>query len=315
MEDVRPQENIAKAPPPAADLLRAYGPAVLLAIAYLWLFRGTIGAMMARWEEPAFSHGWIVAPAAAVILWYKRADWLGTRIRPANSGLVFVVFGLLVMVLASWADVKFLPYLALLIVLGGLLLFFGGWELAKKWAFPYAFLYFMVPWPDQLVEIVSFPMQIMTSVYGTMLARLAGVPVVREGLNLHILPPVDAKFEVAVACSGMHSLVALMCLAAGFAYFTPVALWKRWLLFLIGMPMALVANIVRVFAILCVANWISPDLASKAFHDWSSPILFLINTMGLIALRNVMMRESPAFAPALAGGGAVRRAEEEDDAF
>lgn len=312
MQSATPQDNTVTQPAPRVDVARTYGPAVLLGLAFLWLFWRTILNMTERWEEPAFSHGWIVVPAALVIAWYKRDTWLSTPARPANSGLAVIVFGLLVMVLAAWANVNFLPYIAMLIVLGGLILFFGGWGLSKKLAFPYAFLYFMVPWPDFLIEVVSFPMQIMTSIYGTMLARIVGVPVIRDGVNLHIPPPVGADFEVAVACSGMHSLIALLCLAAGFAYFTPVAMWKRWLLFGIGLPMALLANIVRVFAILGVANWISPDLASKAFHDWSSPVLFLLCTMGLMSIRNLMLRESPA--PALAGPGAVL-SPEEDDAF
>jgi exosortase/archaeosortase family protein len=92
-------------------------------------------------------------------------------------------------------------------------------------------------------------------------------------------------------------------------------LWKRWVLFGIGLPMALLANIVRVFAILGVAYWIDKDLAVKAFHDWSSPVLFLLNTMGLMAIRNILMRE-PRFAPALAGAdGDAARPLEEDDAF
>ena len=68
-----------------------------------------------------------------------------------------------------------------------------------------------------------------------------------------------------------------------------------------------------MFLILCVGNWISPELAGKAFHDWSAPVLFLLNTMGLLAIRNLMMREpAPAAAPALAGGAPH---EGDDDAF
>jgi exosortase len=177
----------------------------------------------------------------------------------------------------------------------------------------------MVPWPDFLVEMISFPMQIATSVYSAMLARAVGVDVLRDGVNLGIWnaghTAFKARFEVAVACSGMHSLIALLCLSAGIAYFTPVALWKRWLLFLLGLPMAVAANIFRVFLILCVGNWISPELAGKAFHDWSAPVLFLLNTMGLLAIRNLMMREPAPAAAAAVAGGVPAPHEGDDDAF
>lgn len=297
-------------------LLRRYAPAALVAIAFLFLFRDAIISMTARWEDPTFSHGWVVLPAALAIAWYKRDTWLGTPVRPQPAGLVPIVLGLMILVVGAWADVLFAPWLAMFVVLGGILLFLGGWEWFKKLAFPYAFLYFMVPWPDFLVELVSFPMQILTSAYAAILASLAGVPVFRDGVNLHIWNAArdgyKGSFEVAVACSGMHSLIALLCLAAGVAYFTPAAMWKRWLIFALGLPMALAANIFRVFLILCVGNWISPELAAKAFHDWSAPVLFLLNTMGLIAIRNALMREP---APQPAGRALAFAPEGDDDAF
>lgn len=302
-------------PSSLTDALRRYAPAVLVAVAFLWLFRDAIISMTARWEDPTFSHGWVVLPAALAIAWYKKDTWLGTEVRPAPIGLVPIVLGLLILVTGAWANVLFAPWLAMFIVLGGVLLFLGGWEWFKKLIFPYAFLYFMVPWPDFLVEVVSFPMQILTSAYSAILASIVGVPVFRDGVNLHIWNAAHTgykgSFEVAVACSGMHSLIALLCLAAGIAYFTPTAMWKRWLIFLLGLPMALAANIFRVFLILCVGNWISPDLAAKAFHDWSAPVLFLLNTMGLIAIRNLLIREPSA--PAAARASATPQGD--DDAY
>jgi exosortase len=310
-------DNVSTQPAARPDMLRLFAPAALVAAVFLWLFRGSIVTMADRWSDPTFSHGWIVLPAALVIAWYKRDTWLGTPARPCFAGLAVILAGLALMVVGAWADVQFAPWLAMFIVLGGILLYIGGVEWFKKLLFPYAFLFFMVPWPDFLVEIISFPMQIATSAYSAILASIVGVPVLRDGVNLHIWNAghtgYKASFEVAVACSGMHSLVALLCLAAGVAYFTPVAMWKRWLLFMIGLPMAFAANIFRVFLILCVGNWISPDLAATAFHDYSAPVLFLLNTMGLLAIRNAMLREpKPAPAPVLAGGGALPRGGDDD---
>ncbi|HEY3266713.1 MAG TPA: exosortase/archaeosortase family protein [Armatimonadota bacterium] len=306
----RNDETTAPAAETRPDPIRTWAPAFALAIAFLWLFHGTIANMADRWSDPTFSHGWIVAPAAVVIAWFRRDTWVGVPFRPATGwGLAIILFGLISMVAATVVAVMFWPCLSMMIVIGGMIVYLAGWQWMRLLAFPYAFLYFMVPWPDFLVETISFPMQLSTSAYATLLGSMVGIPVVRDGVNLHIGPPVNASFEVAVACSGMHSLVALLCLGAGFAYFTPAAMWKRWTLFLLGLPMALAANIFRVFLILCVANWISPQLAAKAFHDWSSPVLFLINTLGLLTIRNMMLRE-PKAAPAVAS-----RPVEDDDAF
>ena len=304
----------------ASSLVRTYAPAVLVGLAFLYLFKDAIANMADRWDtDPTFSHGWIVAPAAIGIAWFSRDRWIHTRVAPAWTGLLVIVLGLLMLLAGAWADVLFLPFVAFMVVLGGMLVYFCGWPLFKRLLFPYGFLWFMVPWPDLLVEQISVPMQLGTSTYAAILGSIAGIPLVRDGNNLTLLNAAHtgrpATFEVAVACSGMHSLVALLCLAAAFAYFTPIVLWKRWLLFLLGIPMAFVANVFRVFLILCVGNWIDPQLAAKAFHDWSAPVLFFINTLLLIALRNALMRNPAVATAGTPGSPPLMIPRENDDAF
>jgi exosortase len=283
--------------------LTSWVPAVAVGLAFLYLFRGALATMAARWEDPTFSHGWVIAPAAAVIAWVKRDTWMHLPATGSWWGLVVIVLGLLSLLVATFASVNFFPAVSMLIVVGGFILFFGGWPYMKALAFPYAFLYFMVPWPDFLLEALSVPMQQNTTTYSALLAHLINLPVQRDGVNLFLMNPdgtQKAAFEVAVACSGLRSLVALLALAAGVAYFTPVAMWKRWLLFLIGIPMAMVANIIRVFLILCVGLWISPKIAATIFHDYSAPPLFIICTLGLMGVRNWLMREPKRSLPASA---------------
>lgn len=301
-------------------LVLRFAPAVLVGLAFLYLFKDAIGEMAKRWDtDPTFSHGWIVAPAAIAIGWFSKERWIDTPIKPAWSGFLIILLGVLMLLAGAWATVGFLPFVAVVVVLGGMLAYFGGWLLFKRLAFPYGFLWFMVPWPDMLVEQISFPMQLGTSTYAALLGSLVGIGIERTGSTIAITKAActgkPVMFEVAVACSGMHSLVALLCLAAGFAYFTPIVLWKRWLLFLLGFPMAFIANIFRVFLILCVGNWIDPQLAAKAFHDYSAPVLFFINTLLLISLRNALMRK-PAAAKASAHGAVLTAvAQGDDDAF
>jgi len=287
----------------------------LVLVAFVVLFWSTFVNMAQRWEDPTFSHGWVVVPAALVFIWVKRKTFEGLPVKPSWWGLVIVLLGVLSMLMALWADVKFLPFLSVLVVVAGIIVHLLGWQWFIKLIFPYSFLFFMVPWPDFLLVMVTGPMQILTATYSAFLASLIGVGVFSEGVNLHMTKPdgtIWHSFEVAVACSGMRSMVALMCLAAGFAYFTEAALWKRWLLFLLGAPLAVIANILRVFGILCIGNWISVELASKAFHDWSSPVLFLFCTLGLMAIRDFLMRKPKQHGTQTE---AHRSREVEDDVF
>jgi len=54
------------------------------------------------------------------------------------------------------------------------------------------------------------------------------------------------------------------------------------------------------------------ELASKAFHDWSSPVLFLFCTLGLMAIRDFLMRKPKQHGTQTE---AHRSREVEDDVF
>lgn len=319
------KEAVLENPPDTAPFsvyAQRYWPLAAIVVAFLWVFSGTLVDMAERWEaDPTFSHGWIVAPASIVFAWLRRDRWTGIKPKPAASGLVFILFGLATMVMGYAVDVRFIPFLSMLITVGGIIVYLYGWPIMRALAFPYAFLFFMVPWPDFLLARLSVPMQQGATAYSFLMAKLISLPVTRDGVNLYLfdhLGPggvVRGKFEVAVACSGLRSMVALMALSAGFAFFTDVALWKRWLLFLVGIPIALVANVFRVFAILCIGHWVSPTVAAGLFHDWSSPVLFLFSTIGLMAIRNVMLREPKPVPAGVAGVPGAARPVEDDDEF
>jgi EpsI family protein len=175
---------------------------------------------------------------------------------------------------------------ALVLALAGIAAYYLGWAALRAMLFPFAFLLFMAPWPDLLVERISFPMQLMTSTYAAMFAGLLGLPVRADGVNLY-LPERDVSIAVAAACSGMRSLVALMAVASLFAYLLPGSLPRRWLLFAAGVPLALTANVVRVLLILLVGAHYGQDAAMR-FHDQSGPVLFGLCSLGLLGLSRVL---------------------------
>jgi len=242
--------------------------------------------MVGRWRtDEGASHGFLIVPIATAILWARRRDLAAAPRRIFPPGLCVLALGLLVEVVAGWADIAFIQPVALLISVGGLVLYMAGPALFKVAIFPYAFLYFMVPWPDFLVEMVSFPLQLLTSTYATMLAGLMGIPIKRVGVDLY-MP--GLSLTIAAACSGIRSQMALMALASLFAYLTQASLPRRLLLFLSGIPVALIANVVRVTLVILVGLYVDKRLAIGLFHDYSGPVLFLFSTLALMGLQRLI---------------------------
>jgi exosortase len=98
--------------------------------------------------------------------------------------------------------------------------------------------------------------------------------VLRDG-NVISLPLM--KLEVAQACSGIRSLMSLFTIAIFYGYFLEKSVFRRVLLAAASIPIAIVANSVRVFGTgLCVQYW-DPDKALGFFHEFSGWVIFLVS--------------------------------------
>ena len=99
------------------------------------------------WVDPDASHGFIVPLFSAYLLWQCRGTLKKTPVRPSWLGLVIVAAGLSILVVGNLGAELFLSRTSFVLVLGGLVIHFGGWEYFRKVLFPWAFLFFMIPPP------------------------------------------------------------------------------------------------------------------------------------------------------------------------
>jgi exosortase/archaeosortase family protein len=107
----------------------------------------------------------------------------------------------------------------------------------------------------------------------------------------------DFTLAVAAPCSGIRSLVALMAIAALFAYLLPASMPRRIGLFLAGIPVALIANTIRVTCIMLIAHHFGKKLALGFFHDYSSPFLFVLACLVLMGLWKALSCQDSGESP------------------
>jgi len=253
-----------------------------------WLYAPAIADMVHSWAtQDNASHGFLILPIAAYLAWLRRDQIAAVYVAQPPSavsgaaGLAGAALAVAIYIAGSWMEIEFAPPLSLVLMIGAQVLYFGGWGVLRVLAFPCAFLLFMVPWPDLLVEFISFPMQLLSAKYATMLTGLVGIPVARSGVDIHLA---HYSFTVAVPCSGMKALVALMALAALMAYLARGQMWRRAALFALGAPVALAANIGRIFAILLIATFAGAHAAEGFFHGASGVLVFVFALGGLLLI-------------------------------
>lgn len=234
------------------------------------------------WRSPYYGHGPLIPLVSAWLVYSRRRDLVRT---PDDGrglwGVPVVILGLGLYALAVYWDVNFPQGFAMIMVLAGLVVLLFGWERARVVAFPVAYLAFMVPVDRLLVTQFSNPLQLISATLAAGFPRLVGLPVVLHGTSIAIP---DYTFEVAQACSGLKSIIAMGALSALFAYLVVAPMWKRIVLVVASVPVALAANVVRITATLMLGRVFSPAVAEGFFHNFSGLLVFAVALLGLFAI-------------------------------
>jgi exosortase A len=264
----------------------AVAAAALVAALAAAVYGRTFVTLWGTWlSNPNYSHGYLIPPVAGFILWLERRRFAEAAGAGTPWGLAVAVVALAGHLLSIRAGVFMTQgYSFVLLLFGVSLLFFGGRATRAIW-FGLGYLVFMLPMPPFLMNVVSFNLKLLAARSGSAVAARLGIPLVRSGVTIH-LPA--GSLRIADPCSGLRSLIALVALGALFAYLTKGPLWKRVVLFATAVPLAVIANIVRISVLCVVANVWGVDAALGFFHDFSGLLLFLIAFVGLAAVRKVL---------------------------
>ena len=252
----------------------------------LWLYVPTLAHLAAQWwTDPNFSHGFFVPLFSAFIIWQERSRLTGLTLRPSWWGLLFLGFGLCVLVVGQMGAELFLSRLSLLLVIAGLIVLFLGWNFFRALLFPWAFLILMIPIPAIVFNQITFPLQLLASKVASTTLPWMGVPVLREG-NVIILPAMP--LEVAEACSGIRSLMSLTTLAIIYGYLMEKRIIVRVLLALASVPIAIAANSFRIVGTGLLVQYWDPDKAQGFFHEFSGWLIFVISLLMLFLLHRIL---------------------------
>ena len=131
----------------------------------------------------------------------------------------------------------------------------------------------------------------MSSGYAALLCGLCGLPVQRDGVTLGVVPDPDRaptyRIIVSQQCSGLTSLLVLLMLGYLVTYHAPVALRWRVLLVALTLPLALLANAVRLSLVLGAGAYHGAAVALWV-HDHEQPVLILLCGLGLLAIRHAL---------------------------
>jgi exosortase len=237
------------------------------------------------WQDPNFSHGFLVPIFSGYLVWTKRDVLRSTKIAPSWIGVGVVAFGLAVLLLGIYGAELTLSRVSFVIVLTGIVLAFGGFPMWREQRFALLVLLLAIPLPAILFNQITLPLQTLAAKAASSMLPLFAIPVLREG-NVIMLP--SMSLEVAEACSGIRSLMSLFTISIFYGYFMETSTTKRVILAMASVPIAIVANALRILGTgLCVQYW-NPEKALGFFHEFSGWLIFLVSLVCLFLVHRLM---------------------------
>jgi len=262
------------------------GAIAFLTFLFFILFQPVIFKLIESWDvDPNYSHGFFI-PFISLYFFYTKWELIKkSTISPSNKGLLIVLCGLILFILGWISSLDFVQGISMLIVLWGSIIYLYGKEIGKLITFPICYLIFMIPLPAIVWNRLSVPLSLIASSISTRLMELLGMVVYREG-NVITLP--NITLQVVEACSGLRSLVTLMALSAALAYMSNLSVFKKIILFLCAIPIAIVGNVIRLTATGILAENFGAQMAQGFIHEFSGWVVFIVGFFFLFLIQRLL---------------------------
>jgi exosortase len=269
----------------AANLALAIGCAVLILPTMYEVATKT-------WTGEQGGHGPLVLATGLWAVW-REVHGKGIERRAGNAaiGVPLLVLALGLFVIARITGIleieAFLMYGA---VISGAYLLFGGAVMRAIW-FPLVYLAFALPPPDTVVAFVTQPIKIAISTWAVSLLQLLGYPIASSGVTIQIA---QYQLLVAAACAGLNSIVTLTALCVFYVYLRrrsdPIAFL---VIAIAAIPVAIIANFVRVIALVLITYYFGDAVAQGFVHDFAGLLMF---SVALLAVFGIDQVASPIYA-------------------
>ena len=161
----------------------------------------------------------------------------------------------------------------------------GGAAMRRLW-FPLFYLAFIFPPPETLVALITLPLKMALSEFAIGFLKLLGYPIGGEGVTIYIG---QYSLLVAAACSGLNSLISLAAISLFYIYMRHQAEWKYALLLgLLTVPVALVANFVRVLCLILLTYYAGNAVAEGFLHNFAGILMFTVAVVTMFGVDAVL---------------------------
>jgi exosortase B len=253
-------------------------PLAMLALGMAVMF-GPVFYKLAHtvWNTDEQGHGPIILGVVIWLLWLRRDTLNAAAVagKPAGvGGWLLLLLGLMIFVVGRIQNIVTFEMGAAIPLVTGMLAVTFGWGVVKVAAFPIFFILFAVPLPGAVVDALTQPLKQAVSWAAEGILYALGYPVSRTGVILRVG---QYQLLVADACAGLNSMFTLEAL--GLLYMNIVghtSKLRNVLLAILIIPMAFIANIIRVMILVLVTYHFGDEAGQGFVHGAAGMVLFAV---------------------------------------
>lgn len=253
------------------ESLSVIAAAAAIAFAYWPL----LALLPAQWLdfESYYAHGLLVLPASVYIAWLR---WPKLKTIPVKGSWIPLLFLIPVLYVGMLANRTVMPLVLSVLLIATLLL--AVWHIAGiKWMTGLApsilFLMLGLPILDRFIDTLTFKLQLVSTDTAELMLRGVGLSVLR--LDPTVLQLDNFDLNIAEACSGLKTTIAVTASVIFFMLTTPLKWWAHLVLASIAVPLSVLVNSFRIALIGVVGNSNGSE-AGLAFHDYSGYIALIL---------------------------------------
>lgn len=244
------------------------------------------------WASETGAHGPIVL---ATGLWLLHHDGFrmpgGAAQGRWSAALPFLLGGLLAYIFGRAYDFISIEGFGLYLVFIAIVVRLAGLAVLRRHAFPLFYLALCLPPPGWVMTKLTAPLQVLVSWAAEGIVRVIGLPIAREGVVLHV-----AQYQLLVedACAGLNSLFGLTAISLLYIFLAHRASLRHASILLLAIiPIAILANIIRVVGLILITYFFGDAAAQGFMHSTTGMVMFVLGLLLIIAFDQLLSRWLP----------------------
>ena len=279
---------------------------LVAALGVLAVFQDTTASLVGVWYTSViYGHGFLIPPICAFLAWQRWGAARRVGVRPLHPlGWLALLGAGTIWLVGALTLTELLQHAGLVGMLQALVVLILGPRMAWALSFPLVYAVLAVPFGESVVPFL----QSLTATHTTDLLRATGVPVYMADWRL-VTP--DGVFLVAEVCAGLQYILACLAIGGLIAGMWFQTWWTRAVVLGIALGLPIVANVLRAYGIIMLADLVSFEAASGVAHVVYGFIFLSLLTLGAIAIAHRLRGSAPqgeGLSEAHTGAVAGRRA-------